>query len=442
MQKLIFLFFTIPYMFTCSSFAQDSLWSLRECIEYAKNKNIEIQKANLSNKRSELYYTQSKASRLPSASASINQNFGWGKTLDETTGEYSNFSSTNSTNYSVSAGISLFNGFKTSTQIKQYQLDLESSRYYLESIKESIEINILSAFLQVLYAEESVNNAWNQIETTTQQLNLATEHLELGLISKSDYLQIKSELASENLTLTNAQSTLTLAKLSLMQLMEYPVSDTFNIELPILDDMLNHQLAPDAAKIYAHALDIKPQIKQAELDKTSAGLDEKIAKSGYWPSLSLSAGIGTSYSSSINNIDYSSQLNNRLSPSAGLSLSIPIFQKKQVSTEVKMARIGFSDAELDEINTKNELRKDIEQAVTNVIIAQQQYVAGQDELKVSDESMKIASEKFNLGLLNSVDFLFEKTNYILTESQVLQAKYNLIFSYKVLDFYQGISLTL
>jgi len=44
--------------------------------------------------------------------------------------------------------------------------------------------------------------------------------------------------------------------------------------------------------------------------------------------------------------------------------------------------------------------------------------------------------------MNSVDYLFEKTNLITAESQFLQSKYNLIFSYKVVDFYKGISISL
>lgn len=424
------------------SFAQDSLWTLAKCISYAQDNNLDIQKAGLSSQRNKISLEQTKSSRLPSLNASVNQNFGWNRSYDENTAEYNDFSQSGNTNLSLNSSVSLFNGMKISNLIKQNEIDLKSSLYYLESVKESIELELLNAYLQVLYAKESVQNSKEQIESTKEQLFLASEHLELGLIAQSDYLQIKSELASENLTLTNAESSLLIARINLMQIMDLPVNESFEIITPLSDTLLNMKIHPHASEVYNLALNIKPAIKQAELNKESADLNENIAKSEYWPSLSLSAGIGTGYTSQQSNIDFSSQINNKLSPSIGLTLAIPIFQKKQVSTNIEFARISFSEAEIDEINTKNTLRKEVEQAVANVIIAQQQYDASLEELSVSKESMKIAEEKFKVGLLNSVDFLFEKTNYILTESQLLQSKYNLIFSYKVLDFYQGTPLNL
>jgi outer membrane protein len=135
-------------------------------------------------------------------------------------------------------------------------------------------------------------------------------------------------------------------------------------------------------------------------------------------------------------------LSNKVSPSVGLSLSIPIFQKKQASTSISMAKIGVSKAQLNEVETKNALRKNVEQAVVNIVTAQQQYEASKKDYEVTFESFEVATEKYNQGLMNSVDYLYEKTNLIVSESQLLQSKYNLIFSYKVLDFYKGERITL
>ena len=149
---------------------------------------------------------------------------------------------------------------------------------YSETVKESVQLNILNAFLQMLYARESVDNAEKQIEATTEQLALAGERLNLGIISQSDYLQIKSELASEKLTLANAKSQLSIARVGLMQLMELPVDNTFEIASVNMESLLNKNLTPDANEVFIQALTIKPQIKKAEIDKQSAQLDEKIAK--------------------------------------------------------------------------------------------------------------------------------------------------------------------
>jgi outer membrane protein len=225
-----------------------------------------------------------------------------------------------------------------------------------------------------------------------------------------------------------------------MQLMELPVDDNFTIKEPVLGEMLNKNLSPDASEVYKIALGIKPQVKSAELEKQIRSLDEKIAIAAYYPSLSADAGLTTGYSSFSNQSGYWNELGNQISPAAGLSLSIPIFQKKQAKTNVELAKINYSSAELDEINTKNQLRKEIEQACLDVVSAQSEYEASLEKFQSTSESYALAEEKFKQGLINSVDFLFEKTNQIVAESQLLQSKFNLIFTYKILDFYSGVPI--
>lgn len=421
--------------------AQNKPWTLDDCINYALSKNIQVRQAALAGNRNQLYTEQAKAAKLPSLSASVHQNFNWDKSMN-TDGNYGNLDGSNSSSYSLSSSVVLFNGMKINNQLKQSELNLQSSKYYSETVMESIELNILNAYLQVLYAQESVANAEKQIDATTGQLALAEERLSLGIISQSDYLQIKSELAAEKLTLANAKSQRAITRVSLMQLMELPADENFAIGSPDLDKLLNQNMRPNAGDVYMQALEIKPQIKKAELDMQSAQLDKKIAKASLLPSLSLDAGLGTGYSSLSTGYNYSSQLQNKISPSVGLSLNIPIFQKKQAKTSIGLAQIGVMDAELEQINTKNQLRKEIEQAAVDVESAQLEYEASAEQFQAVKESNEVANEKFHLGLMNSVDYLFEKTNLITSESKLLQSKYNLIFSYKILDFYTGTPLTL
>jgi outer membrane protein len=422
--------------------AQSKIWTLEECINYALSKNIQIQKTGLTNEKNQLYSDQAQANRLPSVSASVRENLNWYKGFDATTGSYGSSSGANSTNYSLNSSVSLYNGQKLTNRIKLAELDLQSGHLYSETIKESVGLNILNAYLQVLYAYESVSNAEKQILSTTEQLNLSKERMDLGVISMSDYLQIKSELAAEKSTLASAQSQLSMGKVTLMQLMELPVDPNFAVSSPNLDSLLIESAQPDAQEIYNLALGIKPQIKNAELTKEGAVLDVKIAKADAIPSLSMDAGLSAGYSSLTKNSGYTQQLKDKLNPSVGLSLSIPIFQKKQIKTNVALANISVSDAELDEINTKNELRKNIEQACADVVSAKSQYTASQEQNQSTQESYDVTTEKYKQGLLNSVDFLIQKTNLITSESKLLQSKFNVIFSYKVLDFYKGIPLAL
>jgi len=417
---------------------QDNTWTLEECINYALEKNIQVRKSELANQRYLTYAGQAKAQRFPAVNASVSHNFNWSKS--NVSGE-NGLNGTNGSNISVSSGVTVFNGSKITNQILQADLDVQSGIYSLETTKESISLTILDSYLQVLYAEEQVNNSKKQIESTSSQVDLAKERLAMQLISQADYAQIKSQLASEKLNLANAENQLAMAKVSLEQLMELPVSDDFRIAHPGFGEDINKNLIPDVGSIYETALSLKPQIKNAAVSKEIASLDEKIAKAGFYPVLSASAGIGTNYSS-IGSDPYFNQINNGISPSLGLSLSIPVFQKNQVKTSVAIARIGYNDAELSEINAKNELRKSIEQACLDVTSAQIKYEASLENFRATTESAALSDEKFRQGMINSVDYLVSKTNLIVAESELLQSKFNLIISYKVLDFYKGIPLTL
>ena len=418
--------------------AQEQVWSLDSCLSYAVRHNITVKKADLSINRYDVQVDQAKANRLPSLNASVSQNFSWGQGIVTETGEeYGGIEGSTSSNYSLNSSVSLFNGFRLQNSVKQSEINLESGKYYAETVKESVELNVLNSFLNVLYAEEQVANAQKQVEATSEQLALAKERLDLKAISRSDYLQIQSELASEKLTLANAQSTLNMAKVNLMQLMELPVSNNFEIVVPDFKSLLSKNLNPSSEEVYKAALGIKPQIKNAELSTESAKLDSKIAKANLYPSLSLSGSIGSRYSSQNAAYGYFDQLSSYVSPSLGVSLSIPIYQKKQVKSNIAIAQIGIEEAALEEQNTRNQLRKDIEQTCADVISAQVKYQASLEENAATNESYLLAEEKFKQGMINSVDFLVQKTNLITSESKLLQSKFNLVFSYKILDFYMG-----
>jgi outer membrane protein len=437
MKRGILIFCAVIICFAAETQAQqDSIWTLEKCINYALEKNIQVRKSELSNQRYQFYAGQAKAQRFPSVNASVSQNFDWSKSTG-----VSGYTGINGSNVSINSGVTIFNASKLTNQIKQAELDIRGGQYALETTKESISLSILNAYLQVLYAEEQVKNSGKQIESTASQLNLAAERLAMQVISKADYAQVKSQLASEKLNLTNAKSQLAIAKVNLEQLMELPVTDDFNIAHPDLQDMLNQNRIPDVKAVYEAALAIKPQIKNAAVNKEIAALDGKIAKAGYYPTLSASAGIGTNYSSLATD-PYFDQFNNGITPSMGLSLSIPIYQRKQIKTNVAVAQIGYQDAELSEINTKNELRKSIEQACLDVSSAQVEYEANLENFQATGESAELSDEKFRQGIINSVDYLVSKTNLIVAESQLLQSRFNLIYSYKVLDFYAGIPLSL
>jgi outer membrane protein len=226
-----------------------------------------------------------------------------------------------------------------------------------------------------------------------------------------------------------------------MQLMELPVTDSFMIAQPILDAELNQNRTSDVQGVYGTALSIKPQIKYAAINKEIAALDEKIARAGYFPSISANASLSSAFSGKSYD-PYFDQLDLSSRAAVGFTLAIPIYQNKQIKTSIALAKIGYQNAELSETDTRNQLRKNIEQASLDVTSAQIEYEASLEKYQATLETSNLSDERFTQGIINSVDYLVTKTNLIVAESQLLQSKYRLIFSYKILDFYLGIPLSL
>jgi outer membrane protein len=210
MRKFITIIIVILGLSSGLYAQEGKVWTLEECISYALDQNIDVRKTGLSILSNEELALRAKAGRLPSLNASVSQSFNWRRatTMDTLTQirKYGSFEGENGTNYGVNSNVTLFNGGRLNNEIKQSDLSILGSKYNLETIKESVSLSILNAFLQVLYAEELVRNTEKQIESTAGQLNLATERLNLRIISQSDFLQVKSQLASEKLSLVNAQS--------------------------------------------------------------------------------------------------------------------------------------------------------------------------------------------------------------------------------------------
>jgi outer membrane protein len=432
MKKLILIFcLIITWSGSDAKAQQDNIWTLEECISRAFEQNIQVRQNKLSNQRLELYAGQAKAQQLPSVNGSIAQNFNWVKS--EATGE-SGLSGSNNTSYSVNSGVTIFNAW-AATLLNRPNLILRRN-YSLETTKKTGSIFNACPDLICLRTKNSESRL-NRLS----QLNLPRTTCNAS-ISQSGV--VKSQPSSERLTLANAESWLTIAKVNSC-VDGAAVTADFEIAQPGLSQSINQNRVPDVKSVYETALGIKPQVKNAEVSKEIAVLDEKIAKAGYYPVLSASAGLSTGYNftgSLTENDPYFDQLNDGIRPSLGFTLSIPVYQRKQIKTSVAVAKIGYEDALLNETDTKNELRKNIEQACQDVTSAQIEYEASIENYKATLESTDLSDEKFRQGMINSVEYLVSKTNLIVAESQLLQSKYNLIFSYKVLDFYTGIPLTI
>ena len=435
---------------TVSAQEKTQTWSLEDCLQYAYEQNIELKQSRLSLESSQIDTKNAKAKFFPNLSAGVSYQYTntpfqetTGNNLDNyiITGNSGSDKNQLSGSYNLRSSLTLFNGGKLLNQVKSSKIAEEMQNASLEETFDNIESAIVTGYLQILYAQESVRINENTVEVSKAQCKRGEKLKNAGSLSESDYAQLVSQYSNDKYQLVVSQNTLAQNILTLKQLLELGIDETIEIETPELD--ATDVLTPIASlnEIYQTALLCLPSIKYSELNIAAAKLDIKSAQSGYYPSLSLSAGVSTGHLSTSDG-KTGSQMKNKLSESIGLSLSIPIYSNRDTRSAVSKARIAATTAELELESTKKTLLSDIENLCLDVKAAQEQYVSAQEQVKASQASYDLIQEKFNRGMANTLELLTEKNNLLSAEQQVLQAKYMAILNRLLLNIYQNKPITL
>jgi len=423
--------------------AQPHKWSLRECCDYAVEHNISIKQQDNQRRQQELQLSTAKNSRLPDLSASAGQNFSFGRGLTaENT--YSN-TNTSSTSFSLGTSIPIFTGFQIPNQIKLNQLNLEAATADLEKAKNDIRMQVAQAYVQILYDMEIAEVAHRQIAIDSAQVARLQAFVQNGRASEAELSQQKATLAGSRLTATQADNNYRLAILSLTQLLELPTPEGFSIVRPTqaeLDALGNMgTLGPDA--IYAEALGVKPEILSQQLRLKGTEHSIKIAQAGNLPSLSLSGGLSTNYytTSGFKSDAFGTQLKNNFSQYIGLNLSVPIFNRFQTRNNIRNARIEQENQQLQLDNTKKTLYKDIQQVYYNALNAQSKEKSSEEAMKSSKDAFQLIQAKYENGKATITEFNESKNNYLKSESDLVQARYENLYQHALLEFYRGKELS-
>ena len=279
------------------------------------------------------------------------------------------------------------------------------------------------------------------LETSEAECTRGKELLGAGSISQADYAQLEAQRSSDRYQLVSSEATLADYKLQLKQLLEIQGDYEMNLFLPEISDESVLVPLPDKSSLYEAALGVRPEIESGNLNIESSELGEKISKAGYYPSLSLSAGIGTNHTSG-SDMSFTEQVKRGWFNSVGLTLSIPIFSNLQNKTAVRKAEIQTQTARLELIESQKDLYKTIEGFWQDANSAQKQYLAAKEQLNSARVSYELVSEQFDLGMKNTVELLTEKNNYLMANMQMLQAKYMAVMNIQLLNFYSGKEITI
>jgi outer membrane protein len=445
MKNLLTLFTGVLLLTFSGALKAQPTWDLQKCFDYAIENNLQIKRQRINAQYNENQVKQSKNDKLPNLNAQLGQDFSFGRSLtyDNT---YDNINSASASG-ALNTNMTLFNGMTLTNTVRQREIDLQVTLQELEKTKDDIMLGIAAEYLQILFAEEVIEVTQANIEVTKSQIERTKQLVDAGSAARGALLEIEAQLAREELQLVNNQNDVQLSYLNLYQFLDLPISESFKIEKPTLPEIQANLTIMNAFDVFSNAINTRPEIKAAQLRVESAIKQLDIAKGYQYPSLSFGANYYNLYNNQYTDIygeriDFGEQLKNNSRSSLGLTLSIPIFNRFQVRNGITNSELQIEDYKYQLQTARNVLRKDIELVYTNALAALNRYISTQKAVTSMAEAFRYTEEKFNVGMINSVEYNQSKNNLTVAQSDLIQAKYEYIFRTKILDFYNGVPITL
>jgi outer membrane protein len=429
-------------MMSLSMSAQEK-WTLRECIDYAMQNSITLKQAHLTKQTATETRKQSQAALFPSLSASSNQSFGyrpWQSSGMATVSNGTVNSSVTKTYYNGTYGINaswtLWNGNQNHNQVKANKLSEEQAELKIEQSANSIQEQIAQLYVQILYMNEAIGVNRESLDASKKNEERGQEMVNVGKMSKADLAQLSAQRAMEEYNLVEAESNLANYKLQLKQLLEITGEQAFDVAMPTASDQQALASIPSVMNVYEQALTLRPEIKNTELALQASDVQLKIARAGYLPTLSMTGGVGTSTTSNNSN-KWGEQMKTNFDASAGIGISIPIFDQRKARTAVNKAKIQHEQALLDQQDQQKKLYSTIEGFWLDAQTNQEKFRAASATVESEQQSYDLLQEQFNLGLKNIVELLNGKVSLLQAQQSKLQSKYMTILKQQLLKFYQG-----
>lgn len=433
MKRLLPILFCTALLGLRSAAAQEApkTWTLQECLDYAYENNIQVRQSRNTHLSGIEDTKQAKAALFPLLTASTTQSY-----TNYPSSEVADNNSYTGT-YGITAGMTIFEGGKLRTAVKRQKVQNQMDALSVEESVNDIRIAIVQAYMQCLYAADAVRINRSTAEASKAQRDRAEEMLRAGSISRVDFAQLQSQYSSDEYQVVVAGSTLDNYKLQLKQLLELDIMEEMNPAVPEVKEENVLKALPPKNEVYETALKVMPQIRRGELGIEAAKLEEKSARAGFFPSISLSASVGTGHMSN-NDFESGSQIWNRFNENVGLTLNIPIFSNRKNRTAVNKAKIALNDSYLEWTSLQKELLRNVESAYLDAVSAQAQYLSAREKEKYARESYELTSEQFRVGVKNTVELITAQNEYSAAQQQVLQAKYLTLLSIELLNIYQGL----
>lgn len=436
-MKLNYLLFIVHCSFIMLLGAQtpSAPWSLDQCVRYAQEHNLMVKQSAIAQQQSTVQLNTALNSVWPSLQANASQSFSFGRGLSEDNTYVS--SNTANTSFGIGGNLDLFTGLRVKNNIALGKLNLAAATADLEKAKEDVEMAVIQQYVQILYNQEICKVAQAQIDIDSQQVVRLTDLVDMGRASVSQLAAQQSTLAQDRLTYTQAVNNLRMATLEMAQLLELSSPEGFSVEIPDVSSFAL-QIIPSPDQIYEDALQSKAVIQSENIRLESAKTNIQLAKSAYYPTLSVSGGLVTDYYAllGMTGRGFGEQLKNNFSPYVGLSLNIPIFDKLVTRNNVKMAQLQMDNQQLAVERVQQTMYKEIQQAYYATMAAQDKYESSKVAVSSAEQAFELIQAKYEEGKATMTEFNESKNNYMQASSQLAQAQYEYMFQIKLLEFYR------
>ena len=478
------LFLSIVFLLSVNVLCAQEVkkWNLQDCVDYAFDNNLTVQRSSLSVQNSEALLRQARLGRIPSLNFNIFNSWRWGRSIDPTSNQFTT-DRINSNGLSATSQVNLYNGMQQVNTIRQNNTEAQASLFDLQKTKNDVALDVVFGYLQIIFNRELLENARQQLNTTTAQMEQIEKRVNAGALPMTNLLDLKSQVASNEVEAINAENNVNISILNLKQYLQIPAEEGFEIETPVFEKDNYEFVAFSVGEVYSQAEAIQPEIKAADLRIESASFGTRIAKGANYPQIGLQGQMTTNFSdlyqlptgdfrtettvpsvpfgylgSNPSEIVYNYPIEQEVPIyedagiwdqwvenrgwSVGFNIGIPVFNGWQVSSNIQRSKIQEDLASISAKETRNVLRQTIETAYYDAQAAVKVYDAAKRQVEALEESFRSTEKSYNLGALNYVDYQVASFNLFSARSNLVRSKFDYIFKLKVLDFYLGNPLTL
>jgi outer membrane protein len=428
--------------------------SLQKAVELTLANNLTIKQSQFNETIADANLQQAKNNRLPNLTAGPQASFNFGRSVDPSTNQFVN-QSIFGLNGSISSQVLLFEGGLLKNQILENKLLLDVDKSQTAKIKNDLTLSVITTYLSVLSNQDLLRAAIDQVTISKQTIDKVQKNFDVGNNTLADLSQAKATVSTNQLNQTTAQNNLDISLLSLKQFMEIDPATPIAIERPDISKLTDVKTIYDAQAVFSAAVNANPDVRLAVLQRQATEQNVAVAKSSYYPSLAMFGSLGSNYSNArklttilpgggfaLTPYPFGNQISDNFNQAIGLSLNIPIFGRYVTRTTVRKAQINLQISQISEQLAKNNLNKTIAQAVLDLRAADKKYASAQQTYQSNKDAFNITQERYNVGLVNSLDYNTSQSSLNNSQFNMILAKYELVFRSKIIDYYLGNPITL